>query len=58
MLGDIGIKLACKVNKDESLLEFIRNSEKEFELPKKDVFSMEINELDNYVDELDYLWTK
>ena len=58
MLGDVGIKLSCKANEDENFLAFIRNSEEAFGMEEKDVFSMELEELDSYIEWLDYLWTK
>jgi 3-dehydroquinate dehydratase len=58
MKGDVGIKLACMANKEENFFDFIRNSEKEFGLLEKDVFSLSLGQLNTYIDDLSYLWDK
>jgi hypothetical protein len=58
MKADACIKLASKTNENEIFLEFIRNSEKEFDLPEVDVFSMSLEQLNTYIDDLSYLWDK
>jgi len=56
--GDVGIKLACMANNKENFFQFIRCSEKEFGIEEADVFSMKLNELESYIEFLDYLWDK
>jgi hypothetical protein len=58
MLGDVGIKLACQANEEESFLDFIRTSEYQFGLEEADVFAMSMNQLNVYIDDLCYLWDK
>jgi len=48
----------AKVNPNETLLQFIRNSEKEFGLPVKCLGGMSDDEFREYVDFLDRLWEK
>ncbi len=45
-----------KVNAEETLREYIRDTESTFSLEKKDVDSMTSVELNAYVDYLDSLW--
>lgn len=47
-----------KVNKHETLKQFIRNSEKEFELEPANLGDMTRNELNNYINFLGDLWSK
>ena len=47
-----------KVNENETLLQFIRNSEKEFGLNVKCLGGMSNKEFSDYVDFLDELWCK
>jgi len=47
-----------KVNQNETLLQFIRNSEKEFGLPVKCLGGLNDDEFREYVDFLDTLWEK
>lgn len=47
-----------KVNSQETLREFIRNSEKEFEFKCIDIDNMSDDELEEYVEWLDDLWGK
>ena len=42
----------------ETPLQFIRNSEIEFEMVPADIDSMNEDQLNEYADFLDYLWTK
>jgi hypothetical protein len=58
VLGDVKTKLARKCNERETFLDFIRDSEKEFGLPEKDVYSMSLGQLNTYIDDLSYLWDK
>ena len=48
----------AKVNPNETLLQFIRESEKEFGLPVKCLGGLNDDEFREYVDFLDYLWEK
>lgn len=53
--------LDAKVNDEETLLEFIQNSFKEFygdEITRADLENMTDCELNMVVEELDYLWEK
>jgi len=52
------LDLNKQVNEDETLLEFIRNSEKAFEMEVKALEIMSNTELNNYINFLDYLWEK
>lgn len=47
-----------KVNKKETLRDFIRNSETEFHFSHADIDNMSDEELEQYVDYLDALWLK
>ena len=58
MLGAVGIKLAMMANEEESFLDFIRVSEDQFGLEEANVFAMNINQLNLYIDDLCYLWDK
>jgi hypothetical protein len=58
MCNDIPLKLASMKNQEENFFDFIRNSEKEFGLQEKDVFSMSLGQLNTYIDDLSYLWDK
>jgi hypothetical protein len=42
----------------ETPREFIRSSEKEFEMRRADIDNMSEDELNGYIEHLDYLWTK
>lgn len=42
----------------ETYREFIRNSEESFEMDKADIDSMDDKSLSNYIEFLDYLWSK
>lgn len=42
----------------ETYREFIRNSEENFEMDKADIDSMDDKSLNDYVEFLDYLWSK
>jgi len=46
------------VNENETLLQFIRNSEKEFGMNVACLGSMTDKEFNNYIDFLDDLWCK
>ena len=48
--------LDTKVNSEETLRQYIRNTEKEFGLEPKNVDDMIGDELTNYVKHLDMLW--
>lgn len=50
--------LIAGVENDESPREFIRNSEREFGMRMADIENMSEEELNGYIDFLDYLWTK
>ncbi|PFP30204.1 hypothetical protein COJ96_05680 [Bacillus sp. AFS073361] len=43
---------------DESPREFIRNSEREFGMSMADIDNMSEEELNGYIEHLDYLWDK
>jgi hypothetical protein len=43
---------------EETFREFIQNTEKEFDLIPKDLDDMRDEHLNEYLDFLDYLWTK
>ena len=47
-----------KVNKEETLREFIRDSENEFQISNEDIDNMQDDELGEYVEWLDDLWGK
>jgi len=47
-----------KVNENETLLQFIRNTENEFNLNVADLGAMTDNEFNDYIDFLDELWCK
>lgn len=47
-----------KVNKEETLREFIRDSENEFQISNEDIDNMTDEELEEYVEWLDDLWGK
>jgi len=47
-----------KVNENETLLQFIRNTEKEFNLNVANLGAMTDNEFNDYIDFLDELWGK
>ena len=47
-----------KVNEEETLRDFIRNSETEFEFAHVDIDNMPDEELEEYVEWLDDLWGK
>jgi hypothetical protein len=42
----------------ETPRQFIRSSEKEFEMKRADIENMDEEELNGYIEFLDYLWTK
>lgn len=44
------------VNSEETLLEYIRDTEHEFNLPLKELESLSNKELNEYVSKLDQLW--
>ena len=46
------------VNENETLLQFIRNSEKEFNLNVANLGAMTDNEFNDYINFLDDLWCK
>ena len=46
------------VNENETLLQFIRNTEKEFNLNVANLGAMTDNEFNDYIDFLDELWGK
>lgn len=48
--------LDSKVNADETLREYIRNTEKEFMKKRADIDDMDDAELNTYIDYLDSLW--
>ena len=45
-------------NNLETPRQFIRNSEKEFCMSPVDIDRMDVEELNEYIEFLDYLWTK
>lgn len=45
-----------KINNSETLLDYIRDSEKEFNLKEADVFNMDSAHLTSYIAFLDDLW--
>ncbi|WAB24079.1 hypothetical protein [Clostridium phage A2] len=47
-----------KVNRKETLKQFIRNTEKEFDLEPANLGDMTRNELNNYINYMDELWSK
>ena len=47
-----------KVNSEETLRDFIRNSETEFEFTHADIDNIPDEELEDYVEWLDDLWGK
>jgi hypothetical protein len=51
-------QLVEEADNPETFREFIRSTEKEFELPEADVDSMTEDQLNNYLDDLDYFWEK
>jgi hypothetical protein len=51
-------RLNEKVNEQETLLDFIRDTEKEFKLSENSFYTMDIEELEKYIDFLDRLWNK
>lgn len=44
------------VNSEETLLEYIRDTEHEFSLPRKELESLGVKELNEYIYKLDQLW--
>lgn len=50
--------LDVMVNEEETLREFIRNTENEFDLVEEDLESMSDEEFEEYVEFLDDLWNK
>jgi hypothetical protein len=46
------------VTNTQTYMEFIQESENEFEMEPQDLDSMTYEELNKYLDFLDYLWTK
>lgn len=48
--------LDSKVNADETLREYIRNTEKEFMKERADIDNMVDSELNTYINYLDSLW--
>lgn len=42
----------------ETYRQFIRDGEEEFNLPQMPIDEMEVDDLNKYLDFLDYLWTK
>lgn len=61
-IKDVLDKRICDVEVDASntqtFREFIRESEEEFEIAPADLYSMEADELSNYLDFLSELWYK
>ena len=51
-------QLNDKVNDEETLLDFIRNSEKAFDMDHRNVFMLDDEGLTNYDEYLDDLWNK
>lgn len=51
-------KLCSKANENETFFDYIRKSEKDLGLDEADVFSMTLEQIDEYIDFIDYLWTK
>lgn len=51
-------KLNSRCNEEQTYLEFIRESEKEFGFEELDVFSITLDQLEEYIDFLGYLWEK
>lgn len=47
-----------KVNENETLLQFVRSSEREFSMDEKCLTKMTDNEFSDYLDFLDELWCK
>lgn len=47
-----------KVNSQETLRDFIRNSENEFQISNENIDKMTDDELEEYVEWLDDLWGK
>ena len=52
------IDMHIKVNENETLLQFIRNTKKEFNLNVANLGAMTDNEFNDYIDFLDELWCK
>lgn len=51
-------KLIEGVKNNETPRQFIRNSEKEFGIPEANLNVMSEDELNGYIEHLDYLWDK
>lgn len=54
----VNLKLQDAANETETFFDFIRDSEKEFNLPTKLLEPMNIMQLEAYIDFLDELWNK
>jgi len=50
------IDMHIKVNENETLLQFIRNTKKEFNLNVANLGAMTDNEFNDYIDFLDEMW--
>ncbi len=48
--------LSKKVNEDETLEEYIRDTEESFSLPRRELSILSDNELNSYVKKLDSYW--
>ncbi|WP_368657651.1 hypothetical protein AB3Z07_21300 [Metabacillus halosaccharovorans] len=51
-------KLLEGADNQETPREFIRSTEREFELRKMDIEAMSTDDLNHYIEFLDYLWNK
>lgn len=48
--------LTSMVNEEETLEEYIRDSEEEFDLPTCNLLNLSLEELNSYIKRLDSLW--
>lgn len=51
-------KLYSKCNGSELYVDFIKDSEKEFNLPEKDLYTITFEDFTIYIEFLDNLWNK
>jgi hypothetical protein len=58
MLKEVRSKLDSKANTSETYEQFIRNSEEDFGMGHPSFELYTLDELEKYIEWLDYLWTK
>lgn len=58
MVKTIESILSEQVNEEETMEQFIRNSEVDLGLDPADIFNMDIEGLTQYIEWLDHLWEK